>query len=253
MRIANIAVSLLLVVPNVAQAQAVSFIDPAELTVTGNIDFTTLQPTDGQTVRNDIIDMEGASFGKRFAGMSIFRSGSVEGFSGAPTDPLTLQAGPSNQNLALANEGAGGFIVGVSSFSGGFPNVGAQGEGMISVMFDQLQSQIGFDRVGVDGQAGYSLVVDFWRADGSLIHRAVTTRSFTEAAFRRAGDVADIAGITIVNSDSGGLGYNNFRFAALDVGSAVPEPASWAMLVAGFGLAGAMARRQRRAGAVHSG
>lgn len=32
-------------------------------------------------------------------------------------------------------------------------------------------------------------------------------------------------------------------------GGAVPEPESWALLIAGLGLAGAMARRQRRAGA----
>jgi len=30
-------------------------------------------------------------------------------------------------------------------------------------------------------------------------------------------------------------------------GSVVPEPASWAMLIAGFGLVGAVARRRRAA------
>jgi hypothetical protein len=33
---------------------------------------------------------------------------------------------------------------------------------------------------------------------------------------------------------------------AVTLGGAVPEPASWAMLIAGFGLAGAMQRRRRR-------
>jgi hypothetical protein len=31
------------------------------------------------------------------------------------------------------------------------------------------------------------------------------------------------------------------------VGGAVPEPATWAMMIAGFGLIGVAARRQRRA------
>lgn len=46
--------------------------------------------------------------------------------------------------------------------------------------------------------------------------------------------------------DSGiGLGTNDGGFDP--GGNPVPEPASWAMLIAGFGLIGAMARRQRAA------
>lgn len=44
-----------------------------------------------------------------------------------------------------------------------------------------------------------------------------------------------------------GLGGNNVVFsAATAVAGAVPEPDSWALLIAGFGLVGAAARRQRR-------
>ncbi|WP_310475321.1 PEPxxWA-CTERM sorting domain-containing protein [Sandarakinorhabdus sp.] len=35
------------------------------------------------------------------------------------------------------------------------------------------------------------------------------------------------------------------NWSGLTIGSAVPEPASWAMLIAGFGLVGAAARRRR--------
>jgi hypothetical protein len=40
---------------------------------------------------------------------------------------------------------------------------------------------------------------------------------------------------------------DNFSVATGTVGGAVPEPASWAMLIAGFGLVGAAARRRRNA------
>jgi hypothetical protein len=42
---------------------------------------------------------------------------------------------------------------------------------------------------------------------------------------------------------TGGRFGPNFQFR--DAGGAVPEPSSWAMLIAGFGLVGAVARRRR--------
>jgi hypothetical protein len=43
------------------------------------------------------------------------------------------------------------------------------------------------------------------------------------------------------------VGLDNIRFdvRAIDTGSAVPEPATWAMMIMGFGLAGAGLRRRR--------
>ena len=53
---------------------------------------------------------------------------------------------------------------------------------------------------------------------------------------------------------TGGLGLfgtasNNVTFLAVEGSGAVPEPASWAMLIAGFGLVGAVSRRSRVAAA----
>jgi hypothetical protein len=39
--------------------------------------------------------------------------------------------------------------------------------------------------------------------------------------------------------------FNNADGLALIAGTGVPEPASWAMLIAGFGLTGAVMRRRR--------
>jgi hypothetical protein len=53
------------------------------------------------------------------------------------------------------------------------------------------------------------------------------------------------------NEGGGSYGMRNltFELRAIDNGGgggAVPEPASWAMLIAGFGLVGAASRRRRR-------
>jgi len=50
----------------------------------------------------------------------------------------------------------------------------------------------------------------------------------------------------------GELGENVYAFGSLSVDStgAVPEPASWAMLIAGFGLTGAAMRRRSRTAAI---
>ncbi|HEV2569109.1 PEPxxWA-CTERM sorting domain-containing protein [Sphingomonas sp.] len=62
-------------------------------------------------------------------------------------------------------------------------------------------------------------------------------------------DSADIARVVISEFDDNAafpdsnIGYDSFRFAAANP---VPEPASWAMMIAGFALAGASLRRRTR-------
>lgn len=65
-------------------------------------------------------------------------------------------------------------------------------------------------------------------------------------------DVSAFSGITrieIVNiSDAAGLGFDDFTFTVGVRG--VPEPASWAMMIAGFGLVGAAVRGRRQVRAI---
>ena len=64
-----------------------------------------------------------------------------------------------------------------------------------------------------------------------------------------------ITSIAVTNNDPAGLGYDFFSFDALSEGgsgSTVPEPAAWALMLAGFGLVGSAMRRRGPALAVAS-
>ena len=59
--------------------------------------------------------------------------------------------------------------------------------------------------------------------------------------------IADASGTVYGTTTAGGAFGGGTVFSLSDTGFAVvPEPGSWAMLMAGFGLIGAAARRQRR-------
>ena len=47
-------------------------------------------------------------------------------------------------------------------------------------------------------------------------------------------------------SDPAGLGFDDFTFTPGANGGGVPEPAAWALMIAGFGLAGSALRRRAR-------
>jgi hypothetical protein len=68
-----------------------------------------------------------------------------------------------------------------------------------------------------------------------------------------APDVSAVGGLVIQHgpgSENRGLDNISFTISDLPAGPSVPEPASWAMLIAGFGLVGAAMRRRRLADAV---
>ena len=60
-------------------------------------------------------------------------------------------------------------------------------------------------------------------------------------AARGINDAGQIAGYGRYNGQ-----IRAFRLTPLDLGSAVPEPAAWAVMLAGFGLVGQMIRLRRR-------
>lgn len=76
----------------------------------------------------------------------------------------------------------------------------------------------------------------------------VANEPYAFVNFRNTDGVFDKINIRQNSDVNAGAGYqtDNHTFAAINV-PAVPEPATWAMLIGGFGLAGVSLRRKRRA------
>ncbi len=191
------------------------------------------------TSYDGVIAVDGVAFGERFAGQSLTPSGNFDVLGGTPSADLSLLAGTPGRNLAFFNSPAGPVLSGVGP--AGFPVFDAIGEGAVSMLFSTDQSEFGFRLAG--GHNGTATIA-FFRVDGSLIQSIVVVNLPLTASFGFARDsgVFDIRGISIWNNDLTGIGLAGLRH---DVQSAVPEPSTWAMMIAGFGLMGIALRRRR--------
>ena len=128
--------------------------------------------------------------------------------SSSANNPLALQVGAANQNINVVIDSGSNVVDGLGPL--GYPNFNAMGEGSIAVLFDAYQFELGFTVVGIDGEG--DMTVNFFAHDGSLIDtKVVSLPSGSQTfAFRRAGNVRGIAGISIHNDDPAGIGYDNF-------------------------------------------
>ncbi|MCU0892685.1 MAG: PEPxxWA-CTERM sorting domain-containing protein [Sandarakinorhabdus sp.] len=120
--------------------------------------------------------------------------------------------------------------------------------GSFTLHFDQTSfgDANGVGGVGLDipNNQGFSALVTFGDSGTQLF--ALPTPSFTSAFW---GLTSDRQIRSIAFGPGGGTTISvSFVMDNLTIGNAgaVPEPASWAMLIAGFGLVGATARRRRR-------
>lgn len=233
-----IAGALFMLTPEIASAGAINQVDYASLTETQLITFD--EVTGGSnpgTNYNGLLTIGSVAFGERFAGQALSSLGDSDVLSGTPTDTLTLLSGAASQNLIVLN----GALAGLGPAQ--YPNQEASGEGAISILFATGQSRFGFETLG--GQSG-TAHISFYRGDGSLIQAiALTPLETFSYGFARENGVEDIRGISIWNDDFGGIGYDNLRY-----GVAVPEPAGWALMILGFGLAGSVLRGRTAAAAV---
>jgi hypothetical protein len=198
---------------------AIQGIDPTTLTVGGSITFGTF----GADLSNHdgLLSVSGGTFAERFVSQSLSAAGDFDVLSDGPTVPLSLQAGATNQNLSTVFDPPSNAVVlagvsaaggsDVSGAGGGFPAFNAIGEGSIALLFDQDQFELGFSITGANGGTAS---VDFFRRDGSLLQTIVLQLANVPDpqayAFRRVGDVRDIAGISIQNDDPGGIGFVKF-------------------------------------------
>jgi len=219
----------------------VTQVDYTSLTGTQSISFASVPGGAAPGTNYDpLLVISGVAMGERFSGQTVTPSGNFDQLSGSPTSELTLLPGQAGHNLDVFQSPGGAVLSGIGTL--GFPENDAIGEGAVSFLFATDQSEFGFRLAGGNGGNAY---VSFFREDGSLID------SFTLASlpliaafgFSRDGGIHDIRGVSIWNDDVTGFGIPAVRY---DV-SSVPEPASWALMLCGFGAVG-FAMRRRRSG-----
>lgn len=236
------------------EAAPINEVDYFSLTVGQTIDFDSIAGgTPPGTNYDDLLNFGGVLIGERFAGQTISSIGNSDSLSAAPTGPISVVPGAPGQNLAVLSIPAEGVptdaVVGLGRL--GFPNPLAIGEGAVAILFDNNQSQFGFQSLGGDlGSANF----DFFRRDGSLIQGLTPTRLGSNSfGFEREGGLNDIAGISIWNTDPGGIAFDNIIFdipgndLPVDgpVTTPVSEPATLGLLAIGLvGLRFASRRRK---------
>ena len=189
--------------------KAVCQVNPDALALTQIITFEDQQATMGPGILlDDVLVLPGAAFAERFVGQSLEFQGSHDAVVGQAMAPLTPQAGTPGQTMSLVMMGRNKVLNGYGPAA--FPRREAQGEGAISVLFDEDQPALAFDLRG--GEGGHARV-QFLRRDGSVIAE-VPVQSVSEYAvgFQRAGGVTDIAGFVLMNVDPQGLAIDNLRF-----------------------------------------
>ena len=202
--------------------EPVAQVDPATLTCDGTVTFDDVTGGAAPGTNYDaVFESGGADFAERFAGQTLTANGDFDVLSGSPSNPLALQTGAANQNLNVFVNVSSQVLTGLGPV--GFPSSNAIGEGSFAVLFDFDQSEFGFDLVGGNGGTA---TVDFFGRDGTLIHTIVLTALSDQSyGFQREGGLNDIAGISIQNDDTGGIGFDNLcHDVAGVVGQPTPTP-----------------------------
>ena len=179
-----------------------------------------------------ILESGDVRFAERFVGQTLSitpptgepLAGPLDELSGVPSDPLRLQPGDPNKNLAVLRRGdplnnnllpCGNLTCRL--FAG-------LGEGAFALIFPAPVSAFGFIARGGDpgGNPDGDIVVQFFRADGTLIAvigvLAEDSPAVSSFGFQREGGIKDIAGVSIHTSDPAGLEYDDFRYGDLDFG-----------------------------------
>jgi hypothetical protein len=175
------------------------------------------------------INAPGGSFAQTFAGQSVVGG---NGISGSPTGPLSLA--PSGSIMVAF------WDPGVSPASNSLlsqPDNAAP----LSILFDSLADSLTFTMGSAE--AGSTVKVVSFAANGSVLGSTQITMLSGYNIYNLNG-LGNFKGLTFFdNNDSSGVRYQNFSYNSV-VGGGVPEPAAWAMMLAGFGMVGAAMRRR---------
>jgi hypothetical protein len=219
-----------------ASAAAINLVDYNSLTGSQVIVFSNLQVEyDPGKNYDDIITSGYTSFGERFSVQTIKYKNdddilAIDNVSDKTVNsPLCLVRGNPGRNLVIMKYHGTNILIGLGNR--GFPDFRASGEGSIAALFDEDQSQIGFQLVqGGEGTAS----IDFFRRDGSLIDSTTISplvyNNDVYYGFSREGGARDIAGFSLYNDDPNGIGLGYLKCDA----PKVPLPAAFFLFGSGL-------------------
>jgi len=218
-----LAIALCLSTPSHADPIVPADYDALALVLTDRVGFDLLptRPEPGFNLDHTIY-VNGLRIGEYFAGQVIGVMANHDTLARAPAHgPLSVRPGAPGQNLSVAHhrgfESNALFPLGPA----GYPALQARGEGAAAVLFPQPQAAFGLkvhadypDPLGAHPPAG-TLTLTALSPTGAVIAQLnVTLKQGVNAlAFHRLGNVPDIAGVVITNSDPGGIAIDDIIFS----------------------------------------
>ena len=127
------------------------------------------------------------------------------------------------------------------SFSGW---LGEDGDASFSITFASAINAISMDFAGVYDTAEDSANVRIFAYDGATLLGSVAGPASTTGQFTLSYAASNITRVVVTpGSFYDWVGVDNINYTPATAG-AVPEPATWAMMIAGFGLIGGTLRRR---------
>jgi hypothetical protein len=157
----------------------------------------------------------------------------------APGASLTLTGPNYGASFSGVSNTTGGSLYGFNVTTGGSQWLGFP-DGTLTFTFNKISHAFGFYATGVQRDFGTTFQVNYNNGTSQTFDLAANTNG--GASYFGFTDTQGFNSITISRPGNDAWGIDNVTYG---VGSAVPEPATWAMMIMGFGLAGSAVRRRR--------
>lgn len=244
-KVLGVAAAMLFAMPTVSHAQITRVSQADFVAGSGLITFSekpvgtvnpTYAPADyGGDANSPTVTFDGYFLGQSLgAGCGGAPTGCVVG---SPTGPLSLD--PNAPDAFITRDGAAPN----SPVLSGSPTF----NGPIAILFDRDLAGVGFD-AGFFNAVGGTAITAF-AADGSLLGSVSNTGLGIEFLGLVTNDGNErIRGVlfSLVGAEPAGFAIDSLRFGRRGqvINPSVPEPATWAMLILGFGFVGGAMRRK---------